>query len=110
MIVSVFAILFTVLFVSCVNSFGPKDPGGSGKKNAKTDPQTTNNASPPLMTQQRWVLFVIAAVTGSSGSSSSSSGGGCLWQQQLQWQPTLPAAIINDAGEMMMVAGKRRLQ
>jgi hypothetical protein len=35
----------------------------------------------------------------SSGSSSSSSGGGgCLWQQQLQWQPTLPAAIINDAG------------
>jgi hypothetical protein len=48
----------------------------------------------------------MAAVTGSSGSSS----GGCLWQQQLQWQPTLPAAIINDAGEMMMVAGKRCLQ
>ena len=89
-----------------MNSFGPKDPGGSGKKNAKTDPQTTNNASPPLMTQQRWVLFVMAAVTGSSGSSS----GGCLWQQQLQWQPTLPAAIINDAGEMMMVAGKCCLQ
>jgi hypothetical protein len=54
----------------------------------------------------------MAALTGGSSSSSSGSGSGWRRQRQLQWQPTLPAAIINDGvgGEMMMVPGKRRLQ